>query len=257
MEVLSINIENLPLNEIKKHVVGKKIIRDYEYELVRRIIQKDNVSKFVLQARDYFLTEFSYPFLDYIAVAICNSETSAEISGEYYEFISKMDIKTNTPYYKLTLFKGIRDSSLQSYVSIITTRYFTAIEKKKAKTEDNIVSIDSFDISRKDFSGSDVIDNPWYTTLIECEDVDSLNEEDQTCQQLIDALNLLPEREQLVIKLMVMGDSSTLDAFDELEPFIALTAKTPTSEWTKKQKQDAVSLLKGRALEHLKKIISK
>lgn len=255
MEILTLNIEKLPLKEIKKHVVGKSTNKEYEYEFVRRIIQKDNESFFVLQARDYFLTEFSFSFLDYIATAICKKESANEIQGEYYEFISKKDLKTNTPYYKLTLFKGKRDSTLQTYVSTITTRYFTSIEKKKAKSGENTISIDSFDISRKDFSGSDVIDNPWFTTLVQCEDIDSLNREHQTQQSLCDALELLPERERLIIKLMVMGDSSALEAFEDLEPYIALTAKTPTSEWTKKQKQDAMSLLKGRALEHLKKII--
>lgn len=256
MDIVTQNLELLSFDVIKKHLVGKNIINEYELEFVRRIIQRDEKLLYVQIARNYFLTDYSSSFLDYIASSICKEENGLKIKGEYFEFISKSDYKTNTPYYKLTLYTAKNQATLLSYVSTITARHFTAKYCKDSEIK-KTVSLESFNTSTLNICKSEVIDNPWFNTLIQCEADDVLSKYGQTEQSLYTALQKLPEREQLIIKLMVMGDASALDAFEDLEPYLAQNAKTPTSTWTKKQKQDAMSLLKGRALSHLKKIMKK
>ena len=51
--------------------------------------------------------------------------------GEYYEFISKEN--KQIPYYKLTLYGHINNSTLRNYVTSITVRYFISKKKKEEK----------------------------------------------------------------------------------------------------------------------------
>lgn len=235
---------------IQKDVNSKIPTFEYELEFIRRITMKENC-RISNQARTFFLVDYSKSFLERIAYDLfhCGWE---EIYGEYYEFISKENYETKVPFYKLTLFKGEDNSTLKSYTSTITSRYFT--NKKKAEDKKKriiqIVSIDEGQTIKRDNFGDEVIDNPWFVLLI-----DGNVSKDVTMEtKVYNALEKLPVREQLIIKLMVMDDASGLEAFEDLAPYLKPTKK-PISEWSDKQKQDAMALLKGRALKHLKQLI--
>lgn len=245
---------NIDIELIKRKVGGKKPEIAYEFEFVRRITLKE-FSQVVEKARSYFLTDYSKDMLTYIASSICRC-TREEIWGEYFEFISKENTDTKTPYYKLTLFNGEFGASLMSYVSVITTRYFVKGEEKRVRDEERYTSIDAEESLGRKISNEGVIENPWFELLLS-ETADDIRraEREEMYQRIEKAMELLPRKDQLAISLMVMEEVSCLDAFEELEPYLNPRLDNPISEWTVKQKQDAMSLAKGRALKHLIKIL--
>ena len=85
-------------------------------------------------AREFFLGEYSFPFLSYLGKHLFGTGAN-EILGEYYEFISPRGGVSNTPYYKVKCFDRRKQSKLKSYVATITARYFTQIKKKSHVTE--------------------------------------------------------------------------------------------------------------------------
>lgn len=245
---------NVGLELIKKKVGGPKTELAFEFEFVRRITLKE-FSPVVEKARNYFLTDYSKDMLTYIANSICRC-TREEIWGEYFEFISKEDAETETPYYKLTLFNGEFGATLSSYVSVITTRYFIKVETKRGRAEDGNTSIDAEQSLSNKISNEGVIENPWFELLLS-ETADDIRraEREEMYQRIEKAMEKLPRKDQLAISLMVMDEVSCLEAFEELEPYLNPRNGNPTSEWSVKQKQDAMSLAKGRALKHLIKIL--
>jgi len=249
-ELLLEKLQSATFESIKEDVNGKHPTYEYELEFVRRITLKENCVTSSI-ARNFFLTDYSRPIIASIAADLyhCGYE---KIYGEYYEFISKENPETKVPFYKLTLFKGKNNSNLKSYTSTITTRYFTnkkkGEDKKKSKTR--IISIDEGQRIKTDVFGGDVIDNPWFSLLINSE-----TNKDRTLEKKVNnAFSKLPEREQLAINLMVKDDASGLEAFEDLKCYLN-PRKQPISEWSNKQKQDAMALLKGRALDHLKELL--
>ncbi len=248
------NIELLNFSAIKKVVTDKHPNLLFEYEFVRRITMQ-NKSLQSEAARSFFLGEYSSPILCYVSKYVYSNDLYQELLGEYYEFISKVNNKI--PYYKLTLFKNFRNSSLRNYVTAITIRHFVDTKIKEDKINRNTISIDGASTVVNKENEKDVIENPWFNLLIGNTGSD---EECSISNEFYDkmeyAFSKLPERDVKVIKLMVMDGISGLEAFEELKEELNKTAKIPTSDWSTKQKQDAMALLKGRALKHLKKIIN-
>ena len=249
-EVLLEKLRSETFESIKKDVSGKHPTYEYELEFVRRITLKENCTTSSV-ARNFFLADYSRPMLSCIAADLyhCGYEN---IYGEYYEFISKENPETRVPFYKLTLFKGKNDSNLKSYTSVITTRYF--INKKKGddrkKSKSRLVSIDEVQRHNNNVFGN-VIDNPWFSLLI-----DNEFKTDNTLERRVnDAFSKLPKREQLAINLMVKDNASGLEAFEDIK-FYLKPRKQSISKWNNKQKQDAMALLKGRALDHLKELLA-
>ena len=228
-------------------MLGKKPVpHNAELELVRRVTSVDDTPQ-RSEAQAYFVDGFSCVMLTEVARVVCHT-TREDILGEYYEFISKPNFDTGVPFYKVSLYAHVNQATLISYVSVITTRYFTDAEKKKTKMEQATVHIDEHDSISGKLSDLDVIENPWFALLIddrtECYDQQLVND-------LVTALGRLPYREQLILQLTVADNLTGLEAYEELLPYI------PQKERTLKQKQDIVSLLKGRALSHLKDIMKK
>lgn len=252
-ETLSIMEYNLKV--IKENIESKRPNLSYEQEFIRRISQT-KTNRQCEEARNYFLKDFSLPILLYISTNLYHQTSWEEIFGEYYEFISKENKESHTPYYKVTLYSKQKDTTLRKYITVITTRYFVDEKIKEDKLNGNMISIDSASTYCENKSGNTVIENPWFNLLIGNKGDDESNDiKPETYQKIDYVLSKLPERETKAIELMVMDDLSALEAFEELEPYLQRNAKTPTSTWTKKQKQDAMSLLKGRALKHFKIII--
>ena len=233
------------LSMIKRYVLGKSIIPEYEDELIRRItmIGFSHASE---KARAFFLTEYSDGLLNYVALEICHIDRE-EIDAEYYTFISQENYYTHVPYYKLALYKRKNNATLLTYVSTITVRYFKHLNAKRKKKEIKFVLVGEQVETSNIFSDNGVIENPWFPLYIQQND-----ESNEITDKLISMIDKLPYREQLVIKLMVMGNASGADAFEVIAPY--LNPEKPISEFTRKNKQDAMSLLKGRALKHLKKL---
>ena len=249
------NIELLNLRAIKKDVIGKHPNRLLEYEFVRRITMLNRCLQRE-EARSFFLGEYSSSILGYVARYVFSNGLYQELLGEYYEFISKEN--KQIPYYKLTLYKNFNNSTLRNYITAITVRYFVNMKKKEDSIGKQTISIDRASTIATKENEKDVIENPWFNLLIGNSgnsgnsDENSLSAE--SYKKIEYVFSKLPERDVKIIKLMVMDNASGLEAFKELEADLKETAKTPISTWSTKQKQNAMALLKGRALKHFKKI---
>ena len=224
-----------------------------DLEIARRVVENDG------QTVNYFMGIFSRPMLEYIGEKIMKYEGVyldgtlcyyPSVSTQYYEFIGK-SFKNNVPtwhpvaLYKGTRNKGDKDARLYSYINTITVRHFINQKKKEDKTKE------------KEKSESDLIENMDLCILKEYEGFDEIDLDLHTEEEneLMRAFRMLPEREQIVLQLTVMDEENSLEVFEELIPYLD-TEKNPHT-FNRKQRQDAVSLLKGRAKMHLRKLIIK
>lgn len=240
---------------IKKNVESKHPILSYEKELIRRISSLEP-NKQSREARDYFLGDFSTPILAYVSTKIYHHSNWEEILGEYYEFISKENKETKTPYYKVTLYNQLKNSTLRKYVTVITTRYFVDEKVRDEKITERTISLDGSSTYNEDKYGNVVIENPWFNLLIGNDGHNEGYDITPDVYQKIDyVFSKLPERDVKVIKLMVMNSLSGLEAFEEMRFYLSKGAKTPVNTWTNKQKQDAMALLRARALKHFNNIV--
>ena len=237
---------------IKKDVIGKHPNHLLEHEFVCRITMLNRCLQRE-EARAFFLGEYSSPILSYVGRFVYRNNLYQELLGEYYEFISKEN--KQIPYYKLTLYQNFNNSTLRNYITAITVRYFVNMKKKEDYLDKNTTSIDLASKIKIKENEKDVIDNPWFNLLIgNTGSYDGNSISVEAYKKIEYVFSKLPPRDVKVIKLMVMDSMSGLDAFEDLEKDLRVTARTPISTWSIKQKQDAMALLKGRALKHFKKI---
>lgn len=250
---LNTDVKSMEISAIKKNICGKSPSLIIERELVRRITLTEP-SPIRNKAENFFLGDFSVPILDYVSLKIYKSTYYQKILGEYYEFISKEN--KHIPYYKLTLYNNINNSTLRNYITVITLRYFTSKKEKSDKIDSLNISIEGQSTLTKDKDGNEMIENPWFLLLISSQgDTNDSSLSPEAYQKIDYVFSKLPERDVKVIKLMVMDELSGLEAFEELKEDLARTAKIPVSTWSTKQKQDAMSLQRSRALKHFKKIV--
>lgn len=230
-EILLLELMNKPFDTIKANLSQKKTTYEYELEFVRRVTMKEEAPE-CLKARDFFLSDYSVPVLKSIAYRICHCDWR-DIYSEYFFFISKKDEKTGTPYYKVALYRGFHQSTLKNYVATITGRYFINEKKKKDKH---------------------LIETIWLELLSYKHSYEIGVEYDSELLEVIrKKMELLPYREQLAIKLLVMDDVSLIDAFEELAPYFKL--EKPIEKYSRLIKQKLIATLKGRAIEHLTKLV--
>lgn len=221
-----------------------------DLEMARRIVNNDDLSV------NYFLSDFSMPFLEYIGREIMKMEGCyingtlcfyAGVSSEYYEFIGAKFIDGKPTWHKVSLYEGLKnkghkEARLYTYISTITVRHFIDVKKKinknKEKNLDDMPESASISILKK-YDGFDEI---------------ILEEDDTKHKELVTAWKKLPERDQLVLKYLVIEDRNPLEIFDEMIQYVETTI--PAEQYTKKQKQDAMSLMKRRAKLHLRMLMT-
>ena len=244
MKLVINNLETVSLNYLKylQTVEG-------DIEIAKRVVKNDN------QVVHYFLGEFSMPFLDYIGNEIMKFDGCyinnvlhyyPDISGDYYEFIGAKFIDKVPTWHKVSLYKGIKnkgtkEARLYTYINTITVRHFIGLKKKQDKNKEKNFDdmLESLIISvLKEYDGFDEI---------------SLTEDPQEYKELDIAWSKLPKKDQLILKYLVIEELDPLEIFDEMIQYVQ-TAIDPKL-FTKKQKQDAMSLMKRRAKDHLRKLI--
>lgn len=224
--------KNLSLSAIAKLL---HIESDYKAnkELARRVVGNDERSV------NYYIAVLSLPILNHIE----NKIIHRDILSEFYEFLSNPynhDTK-QSEWRRVGLYKG-ETSRLDTYTSVITTRHFCKVAAKEREIRD---------------SESEWIDYVDYQSLLECTtDEDSVELiPGSKVWKARKAFESLSERDQLVISALVIDKMSALEAYPLIEPYIKPHAKgDKTSEqikagWSDKQKQDALSLIKGRAIK--------
>ena len=201
-------------------------------ELAKMIVSNET------KAVHYYLTEIGLPIMKHIEFSIMHRD----ITAEYYIFLSSpYDNQEEKPlWHRVDLYKGI-NCLLSSYTSNIACRHFCKLANKEKR------------ISEKE---GDLLEYVDYESLIRCESIS--NEEDNSQMKCVrKAYHMLSERYRLVLHCLVIEKMSALDAFPLLESYIhprpkdGLTSDEVKQSWTNKQRQDALSLLKGYALKHL------
>ena len=220
-----------------------------DLEIAKRVVNNDTITV------NYFLGEFSFPFLNYIEKNILKNEIYyinnisshyLGISGDYYKFIGAKFTDGKPTWHKVSLYKGIKnkgekEARLYTYINTITVRHFINVKKKldknKEKSLDDMPEFMSISIL-KEYDGFDEF---------------SLEEDDSKYKELEVAWEKLPERDQLILKYLVIEDRNPLEIFDEMIQYVETTI--PLEQYTKKQKQDAMSLMKRRAKRHLRMLI--
>lgn len=206
---------------------------DYEAnrEVARRIVE--NYQAVV----DYFLGSMSKGIVDSL-----NKMLGRNSFSEYYVFISHpINEDTKKPsWHKIDLYDA-RDCNLISYSSRISHRHFSKIAKKE---------------KMKANSEEELLDYRDYESLLMCDQPEE-DGENITHIRMKRAFGKLKERDQKVLQYLVIDKKAGLDAYPLLEEYIhpqpknGMTSEEIKKAWTSKQKQDAVSLMKGRALQYL------
>lgn len=248
--------ELIPSNLIKNNLLTKKPDPKNEDILIENITSIRTTPD-VEQWRTFFLTDFSIGFLNRIASDLYkNMKSGEDIQGEYYMFISPIGGENSIPYYKVSLFSRQKDASLKSYLSTITTRFF--YNKKKRETAKTVPQT-SYDDAIKlkiNFSGNEVIENPWFALLISSNEEELLSANNSPLmEKLHKMINKLPQREQTVLELSYF-DSYTGDAiFEVLLNAGLINPKRDVGTLTSKDKQNAVANIRKRALLHLKTLM--
>lgn len=202
----------------------------------------------------HFLNQYSMPFLKYIGREIVRvspvilisgeADYTLPIMGEYYEFISAPNINGIPGWRKLFLYEGKNGSRLYSYVSTITLRYFISVQSRRKKQSSILTS----------FYEGEKIESVEMEVLMDYNGF----ERDKIMHQsdeMRNAWQKLPERDQKVLECLVVDGISGLEAFQLLSPYLNPKLNIPIDDWTTKQKQDAMALLKQRAKKHLRQLI--
>jgi len=171
-----------------------------------------------------------------------NSIMARDTYADLFLFLGKpFDESTGKPlWHKIALYDA-RDCSLKSYTSRIACRHFYKIANKEKKVRER---------------ERELLDYRDYESLLKCdqpeEDGDNI-----THIRMKRAFRKLKERDQKALQYLVIDKMHGLDAYPLLEEYIhpkpkdGMTSEEVKKAWTSKQKQDAVSLMKGRALEYL------
>lgn len=214
----------------------KRLNNDTDYiankELAKMIVSNET------KAVHYYLTEIGIPIMKHIESSIMHRD----ITAEYYIFLSSpYDNQEDKPlWHRVDLYKGI-NCLLSSYTSNIACRHFCKLANKEKQ------------LSKKE---SDLLEYVDYESLIRCELIS--DEKDNSQMQCVrKAFQMLSERYRLVLHYLVIEKMSALDAFPLLDSYIhprpknGLTSDEVKKAWSSKQRQDALSLLKGYALKHL------
>ena len=213
-----------------------EIKNDPTYEINRRLA-KEIVSNDP-KAVHFYLTEIGLPIMRHIEYSIMHRD----ITADYYMFLSAPfdEKEEKARWYRVDLYRGI-DCLLSTYTSNITCRHFYREANKEKKNQE------------KENALLEYVD---YESLIKCETMPDDGEEMQLqCVRI--AYEMLNDRDKEVLRCLIIKNMSALKAFPVLSRFMkprpkdGMTSEEVKSSWTSKQCQDAISLLKGRALVHL------
>ncbi|WP_304480233.1 RNA polymerase sigma factor [uncultured Duncaniella sp.] len=241
------------LDTCKIELLGKKPSHEAEDWLVSHVCHYDERNALVVLSRNFFLDEFSRPFLESLSQHLYG-RGAGELMGAYFDFISPVGGESKRPYYKVYCFSRKRDSKLRSYIATITARHFTNVRAKELAKERMETSIDASDRIKSNFWESDLKENEWFSLLLSEDRSESDSVHDKMIlSRLEKAMNKLPERERKVLQLTVMDNLTGLEAFEELAGF--MNSKRDQSKMEAKDKQKAVAVLKFQAIAHLRKLM--
>lgn len=236
--------ETTPLVQIKTVLSNKHRVGRYaDLELARRVVNNN------VPSVNYYVGEFSDNIVKYIRSSIYDGE---DPRTDMYRILSApISAAGIHEWHKVSLYSAINGCSLYHYTQFISIRETLKLKKKNNKKNRTTKVLDFFD----------------YKTLVnidipveDVEEDEELNKQKEYRKEKIRrAIETLKERDQVVLRLLVIEKHSSLDIFDQLIPYIKVknlngkTKEEVINLMSDKQKQDKVSVLKTRALAQLVK----
>ena len=192
-------------------------------------------------AVNFYLSDICMPITSVIERKI----THRNIVGEFYEFISApYDKDTYVPeWHKISLYEGV-GCKLSTYTSCIASRHFCKVAKKERKIRQN---------------ETEMLDFVDYEALLKCDMSEEMSDS-PTLKRMKKAFSLLSDRDKVTLRCTIIEKKSSLDSFPLIERYInprpkdGLSSQQIKDMWDDKRRQDAVSLIKGRALDHLEQL---
>ncbi len=168
----------------------------------------------------YFFQKKCKRFLKYISKSLYDNNCEDELIGELYEFLSDDDWKV------LKSWDGKNGCSLNSYLASCSLHHFT----NKVKME-------------KKRSAIEVL--PSTPEVIEF--LDHFTPEEETSMPPVwDAYNMLKERDQVILRLLVIEEMDMLDAAPVIMPYMKTLSSI--NELSQKHIQSLIAMAKHRAL---------
>ena len=213
----------------------RKLKKDPDYlankEVARRVVLNETV------VVNYYLGPMNEHLVNKI-----NFVMGRDVYADFYLFLGHpFDEQTGVPKWHRVSLYDARDCSLKSYTSRIACRYFYKLANKEKKIRE---------------LESELLECRDYESLLECDQLE--NDSDSVTQRRMKrAFETLNERDKKVLQYLVIDKMAGIDAYHLLESFVhplakdGLTSDEIKASWTLKQKQDVVSLMKGRALKRL------
>jgi hypothetical protein len=220
--------------------ITKQLSHDSDYcanrKLAELIVKNDAL------AVNYYISEIGFPIIKYIE----NHIMHRDLMAEFYIFISEpFDEEKQIPRWRrVEIYKGV-NCSLKTYTTNISCRHFNKIANKE----------------RQDKQAEDeILDYVDYESLLNCDSIPEDNAINRRQTLYVrKAFQLLSEKDKEIIKCLIFNNMSSIEAFPYLSKYInprkkdGLSTDEIKASWTNKQCQDAISLIKGRALAHLQK----
>ncbi len=174
---------------------------------------------------EYFFKVKCAGILRTITRATHKSENFYEILGEFYEFLSKNDWRV------LRLFKGKNDATLYSYLMRCTINYFMEKHKKEC------------DIAKR-YIFAETIKH-----LAKIQDEVSNEYETEDNQLVMKAFLYLGKRDKHVLRLLVIDGKSSLEAADEIWPYV--NSEQDWRDLAIIRVQNTIAMIKHRAILRL------
>lgn len=222
-------------NTISWGELRRKLKNDPDYlankEVARRVIMNEPI------VVNYYLGSMNEKI-----VAKINFVMGRDTYADFFLFLGHpFEDETGVPAWHRVSLYDARDCTLQSYTARIACRHFYKIANKEKKLRN---------------TESELLEFRDYESLLSCDQ--SENDGDSvTHKRMKRAFKTLNERDQKVLQYLVIDKMTGIDAYALLESFVhpiakdGLTSDEIKASWTSKQKQDVVSLMKGRALKRL------
>lgn len=193
--------------------------------------------------RRFFFNTYSVPVLRSIALTVYSDvpveEAVRSITSQYYEFVSMPVIGGKAQWRQLTSYKGLNGMKLLSWLKLNAMRWFV---KEKAKEER---------IAKNETGMLDFVD---YASLISVEDhgIGLSDKEQARHDRIARAWDALSDKDKDVLHFMVIEKLYWKDAYEELSRYITPREGRQVMEtWSDKRRQDALAMMKARAIEHL------
>ena len=224
-------------NKLSWQELKKRLLNDTKNEankeLARRII--NNYEAVV----NYFIGVMSKKLVQKI-----NNVMGRDTYAEYYEFISEpFNVECQAAeWHRISLYRG--ECKLMTWTSQISCRHFYKIAAKEKKERNNKEEL----LEYKD-----------YESLLSCDQPEN-QEDNKNIRWMKKAFQQLPERDQLLLQYLIIEKLPSIEVYEKIEHLIhpipknGMTSDEVKASWTPKRKQDAISLMKGYALDKLLKI---